>query len=56
MLAGAILAGIDPEMTEVVLGSRRVLMGSVAVAFVTLGTVALARPEISTSLHALLSN
>ena len=56
VLAGAILAGVDPEMTEVVLGSPRVLMASVAVAFVALATVALTRPEISASLHALLSN
>jgi hypothetical protein len=56
VLAGAILAGIDPEMTEVFLGSPHVLIASVAVAFVALATVALARPELSASLRALLSN
>jgi hypothetical protein len=56
VLAGAILAGIDPEMTEVFLGSPRMLMASVALAFVALATVALARPELSASLRALLSN
>jgi hypothetical protein len=56
VLAGAILAGVDPEMTEVFVGSRPVLLAGVAVAFVALATVALARPEISASLHALLSN
>lgn len=56
VLAGAILAGVDPEMTEVVLGSPGVLMASVAVAFVALATVALTRPELSASLRALLSN
>jgi hypothetical protein len=56
VLAGAILAGVDPEMTEVFVGSRPVLLAGVAVAFVALATVALARPEISAGLRALLSN
>lgn len=54
--AGAILAGIDPELAEVYLGDPRWLLTGAAIAVVTVVTIAAARPELTHGLLALLSN
>ena len=48
MLAGAIVASIDPEVAEVYLGDRRLLVAAVALAVVTVVALVAARPDFAT--------
>ena len=48
--AGAILASIDPEVAEVYVGDRRLIVVTAAMAVVTLGALIAAVPAIATSL------
>lgn len=52
--AGAILAGIDPELVEIYLGDPRWLLASAAIAVVAVVTIAAARPELIHGVRALL--
>jgi hypothetical protein len=54
VLAGAILASIDPELTEAYLGDPRLLFGAGAAAVMALAALLVARPEIAHGLSALL--
>jgi hypothetical protein len=47
---GAIIASIDPEIAEVYLGDRRILLVTAAVAAITLGALAAAGPQIASNL------
>ena len=46
--AGAIIASIDPEVAEIYLGDRRLLVATAAVAVLTLVALVVARPDIAT--------
>lgn len=48
LLAGAIVASIDPEIAEVFLGDRRLLLVTAALAFITIVALIAAQPEIAT--------
>jgi hypothetical protein len=52
----AILAGVDPDLAEVYVGSPRWWLASVAIAIVALVTLATIRPELTHGLRALLAN
>jgi hypothetical protein len=45
--AGAIVASIDPEIAEIYLGDRRLLVATAAVAVLTLVALVVARPDIA---------
>ena len=47
VFAGAIVASIDPEVAEIYLGDRRLLVATAAVAVLTLVALIVARPEIA---------
>jgi len=47
ILGGAIVASIDPELAEVYLGDRRLLLATMTLAVVTLVVLVAARPEIA---------
>lgn len=44
---GAIVASIDPEVAEIYLGDRRLLIATAAVAVLTLVALIAARPDIA---------
>ncbi len=48
MLAGAIVASIDPDVALVYLGDRRLLVAAVALAVVTVVALVAARPDFAT--------
>ena len=56
VFAGAILAGIDPELTEVYLGNPRWLLATVGFAVVALVTIGATRPELGSAVRALFPN
>jgi hypothetical protein len=56
VFAGAILAGVDPELVEIYLGNPRWLLASAAIAVAALVTIAATRPELTHGLRALLTN
>jgi hypothetical protein len=47
---GALLASLDPEVAEVYVGDRRLIVVTAAMAMVTLGALIAAVPAIATSL------
>lgn len=56
IFAGAIVAELDPETTELYVGHPRWLMASIGVALVALVTIVATRPELSHQLRALFPN
>ena len=47
ILAGAILASIDPEVAEIYFGDRRLMIVTAALAVIALAALVAARPEIA---------
>ena len=56
VVAGAVLAGVDPELTEVYLGDPRWLLVGAGVAIAALVTIVATRPELNYGLRVLLAN
>jgi len=48
--AGAIIANVDPEVAELYVGDRRLLIVTAALVAVTFGALVAAGPEIATDL------
>lgn len=53
ILAGAILASLDPEVTEIYLGDPRLLIASGLLAMTLLVVLVVTRPEVAHGLSAL---
>lgn len=56
VVAGAVLAGVDPEIVEIYLGNPRWWVASAGIAVAAVVTIVASRPEIGHSLRALLAN